>query len=64
MATDVQGEKLKDWVEKEKARGLAMDYMLLDVASEMDWKTVVDATLFKCDSSNVLVNNAGCIRAL
>lgn len=59
MATDVQEEKLKDWVEKEKARGLAMDYMLLDVTSEMDWKTVVDATLLKCDSLDVLVNNAG-----
>lgn len=59
IATDVQEEKLKGWVQEEKAGGLALDYMLLDVTSETGWRTVVDATLFRYNSLDVLVNNAG-----
>jgi 3-oxoacyl-[acyl-carrier protein] reductase len=41
-----------------RANGTA-DFMRLDVTSENDWKTVVDATVQKYGKLDVLVNNAG-----
>ena len=41
-----------------RANGTA-EYMRLDVASEDDWRTVVEATVQKYDKLDILVNNAG-----
>src|ERR1700749_3167978 len=41
-----------------RANGTA-EFMRLDVTSEDDWKTVVDATVQKYGKVDVLVNNAG-----
>jgi len=59
MATDIQEDKLKTWVEKEKANGLAIDYVIHDVTSESDWNKVVDKTLALYGRIDILVNNAG-----
>jgi cyclopentanol dehydrogenase len=59
MATDVQEERLKAWVQKEKATGLNIDYVIHDVTSESDWKKVVDKTLSLHGRIDILVNNAG-----
>jgi len=59
MATDIQEDRLKTWVEKEKANGLTIDYIMHDVTSESDWKKVVDRTLAVYGHIDILVNNAG-----
>lgn len=59
MATDIQEEKLKSWVQEEKANGLTIDYIVHDVTSAEDWKKVVDRTLFLYGHIDILVNNAG-----
>jgi len=41
-----------------RANGTA-EFMRLDVTSEADWKTVVDATVQKYGKVDILVNNAG-----
>jgi len=59
MATDIQEEILKTWVQKEKAKGLPIEYLVHDVTSAEDWKKVVDKTLALFGHIDILVNNAG-----
>ncbi|HEY6504893.1 MAG TPA: glucose 1-dehydrogenase [Chitinophagaceae bacterium] len=59
VATDMQEEKLKAWVQKEKANGLSIDHIMHDVTSESDWNKVVDKTLSLYGRIDILVNNAG-----
>ena len=59
MATDVLEDKLKEWVQKEKAKGSAIDYCVHDVTSENDWKKVIDKTISLYGRIDILVNNAG-----
>ena len=40
IATDVQEQKLKLWVEKAKQEGLSINYIKHDVTSQSDWKKV------------------------
>ncbi|MBS1584334.1 MAG: glucose 1-dehydrogenase [Bacteroidetes bacterium] len=59
MATDVQEEKLKHWVEKAKAEGLSIEWSAHDVTSESDWQKVIDATVSLFGGIDILINNAG-----
>jgi cyclopentanol dehydrogenase len=59
MATDIQEDKLRGWVQEEKQNGLTIEYIVHDVTSESDWKKVVDRTLSLYGRIDVLVNNAG-----
>lgn len=59
MATDVQEEKLKLWVEKAKADGLNIEWISHDVTSESDWQKVIDKTVSLFGGIDILVNNAG-----
>lgn len=59
MATDVQEEKLKLWVEKAKADGLSIEWIAHDVTSESDWQKVIDKTVTLFGGIDILINNAG-----
>lgn len=59
LATDLQEEKLKTWVQKAKKKNLKIDFIRHDVTSENDWKKVVDKALLLYGRIDVLVNNAG-----
>ncbi|MGE5107287.1 MAG: SDR family NAD(P)-dependent oxidoreductase [Sphingobacteriales bacterium] len=59
LATDMQEEKLKIWVEEAKKEGLIIDYISHDVTSESDWEKAVEKTLSLYGRIDVLVNNAG-----
>ncbi len=59
MATDIQADKLKKWVQKAKADGLGIDYAVHDVGSEADWKQVAEKTVDTFGKIDILVNNAG-----
>jgi NAD(P)-dependent dehydrogenase (short-subunit alcohol dehydrogenase family) len=59
LATDVQEDKLKTWVEAAKKEGLSIDWAVHDVTSRDSWQQVVDKALKLYGKINVLVNNAG-----
>ena len=59
MATDIQEEKLKTWVEREAKAGMEIDYLAHDVTNEEDWKRVISKTISAFGQINILVNNAG-----
>lgn len=60
MATDIQEDKLREWVEQYAARErLSIAYAAHDVTKEEDWKTVTDKTISLYGRLNILVNNAG-----
>ncbi len=59
LATDVQEDKLKTWVETAKKEGLSIDWAVHDVTSRDSWQQVVDKALKLYGKINVLVNNAG-----
>lgn len=59
LATDIQEEKLKAWVEMAKADGLLIDYLKHNVTSETDWKKVTEYAISLFGKINILINNAG-----
>ncbi len=59
LATDIQEEKLKAWVDIAKSDGLLIDYIKHNVTSETDWKKVADHAISLYGKINILVNNAG-----
>lgn len=59
MATDIQTDKLKEWVDKIQADGLKIKYATHDVTNEEHWKEVVHQTLESFSKIDGLVNNAG-----
>lgn len=59
MATDIQEEKLKTWVEQAAKEGLSIAWMKQDVTSEADWANVIDKTMSLFGGIDILVNNAG-----
>jgi len=59
IATDIQEDKLKLWVELAKKEGLSIDYIKHNVTSQSDWQKVVDLALSLYGRIDVLVNNAG-----
>ncbi len=59
MATDIQEEKLKEWVAAAQKDGYAIECETHDVASEKDWQKVVDKTILLFGKINILINNAG-----
>ena len=59
IATDVQEQKLKLWVEKAKQEGLYINYIKHDVTSQSDWKKVTEKAIELYGRIDVLVNNAG-----
>lgn len=59
IATDIQEDKLKLWVELAKKEGLSINYIKHNVTSQSDWQKVVDLALSLYGRIDVLVNNAG-----
>jgi len=59
IATDMQYQKLKSWVDIVAANGLPIQCMAHDVTSVSDWKAVVDHAVATYGTVNILVNNAG-----
>ncbi|MBS1510295.1 MAG: glucose 1-dehydrogenase [Bacteroidetes bacterium] len=59
MATDVQYDKLQQWVTAANKNGLAIACMKHDVTSENDWNAVIQQTLLLYGRIDILVNNAG-----
>ncbi len=59
MATDIQKEKLSAWVQKAKAEKLEIEFAVLDVNNEENWKQVAEKTVTTFGRVDVLVNNAG-----
>lgn len=59
LATDVQEDKLKAWVEVAKREGLTIDWIKHDVTSRASWQQVVDKAISLYGGIHILVNNAG-----
>jgi cyclopentanol dehydrogenase len=59
LATDIQEDKLKTWVNAAKKQGLTIDCLKHDVTSEKDWATVAAKTIELYGRIDILVNNAG-----
>ncbi len=59
MATDVQEDKLKTWVEAARSESLSIAYALHDVTSESNWQQIIDRTISLYGKLNILINNAG-----
>ncbi len=59
MATDIQEEKLREWVVAAQQEGLPVEYEIHDVSSEKDWQKVIDKTISVFGKINILINNAG-----
>lgn len=59
LATDINEEKLKAWVETAQKEGLHINYTPHDVSSEAGWQKVADKAIMLYGSIHILVNNAG-----
>jgi NAD(P)-dependent dehydrogenase (short-subunit alcohol dehydrogenase family) len=59
LATDVQEEKLKTWVEDARSKGLSIEYAVHDVTSESDWSKVIDGAVGLFGKLSIVINNAG-----
>jgi NAD(P)-dependent dehydrogenase (short-subunit alcohol dehydrogenase family) len=59
LATDLNEEKLKEWVEDAQKEGLNIQWAKHDVASEEDWKTVSKKAIDLYGKIDILINNAG-----
>lgn len=59
MATDIQEDKLRIWVNQAKSQGLSVEYAMLDVTKAEQWYEVVQKTEQSFGKVNGLVNNAG-----
>ncbi|HRO47533.1 glucose 1-dehydrogenase [Agriterribacter sp.] len=59
MATDIQEEKLKEWVLAARKEGLPVEFETHDVCSEKDWQKVINKTVSLFGKINILINNAG-----
>ncbi len=59
IATDLQEDKLKQWVRLAQEQGLEIDYMVHDVTSRKDWEAVAAFAVKRFGKIDILVNNAG-----
>jgi NAD(P)-dependent dehydrogenase (short-subunit alcohol dehydrogenase family) len=59
LATDIQYDKMKRWVDDDRKTGLSIECISHDVTSEDDWKKVVEKAISSYGKINILVNNAG-----
>lgn len=59
LATDIQIDKLKDWVTNVQAGGLNIDYALHDVRLRENWEEIAEYAVRKFGGIDILVNNAG-----
>lgn len=59
MATDIQHNKLRTWVNAAKEEGASIDHSEHDVRSRTDWEIVISKTIFEYGQVDILVNNAG-----
>jgi cyclopentanol dehydrogenase len=59
LATDMQYEKMKQWVDQAKGEGLQVACIEHDVTSEAHWKKVADHAIGLYGQIDILVNNAG-----
>lgn len=59
LATDVQFDKMLQWVAEAQKAGLFIECIAHNVTSEDDWKKVVDRAIELYGKIDILVNNAG-----
>ena len=59
IATDIELEKLNQWVDEAKKNGLMINAIKHDVTSESDWNKVVKLAVELYGRIDVLINNAG-----
>ncbi len=59
IATDLQEEKLKNWVHEAREGGAKIDYVMHDITSEESWERVLGRVRAQYGRLDVLVNNAG-----
>ncbi len=59
MATDIQEDKLQDWVTQAQAGGLRIDWCRHDVTTQESWQAAIDKTVAVYGGVQVLINNAG-----
>lgn len=59
LATDIDEDKLKLWVEEAQKNGLPVEYCLHDVSLRGDWMIVVEKAIASFGKIDILVNNAG-----
>jgi cyclopentanol dehydrogenase len=59
LATDLQLNKLKAWVNATNKDGVNIDYSEHDVTSRCDWEVVISKAVFLYGKIDILVNNAG-----
>lgn len=59
LTTDIQEEKLKEWVSSAQEQGLAIEYIAHDVSSFESWQNVVQKAITTFGKIDILVNNAG-----
>lgn len=64
VATDVQVEKLTNWVNLAHSEGLAISALEHDVVSEADWARIVNFAVTVYGGLDILVNNAGIYRPM
>ncbi|MCB9305492.1 MAG: glucose 1-dehydrogenase [Lewinellaceae bacterium] len=59
LATDIQFEKMNDWVQEARKHSLPIECIRHDVTLAEDWQHVVDKALQLYGRIDILVNNAG-----
>jgi len=59
MATDIQEDKLKDWVSAARSEGLNIQFAKHDIASETEWASITAETYSLYGQLDILINNAG-----
>lgn len=59
LATDVQHQKLKAWIDEAKKEGAEIEHAGHDVCSRADWEVVISKAVFLFGRVNILINNAG-----
>jgi cyclopentanol dehydrogenase len=59
LATDVQFEKMQEWVEKVQSTGLRIACIKHDVTSEADWEKVALKAIQLYKKIDILINDAG-----
>lgn len=59
LATDIQFEKMENWVKKAAEQNVQFECIRHDVTSESDWEKVVDQALFLFGKIDILINDAG-----
>ena len=59
LATDIQEDKMSEWIKNEQTENLVIDFIVHDVTSVAGWHNVVEKALALYGRVDILVNDAG-----